>query len=213
MSTADAARHLSRDLSEIFGTRLEALVAYGPAAPELHTLAIVDRLSAADLDACAARAAAWHERHIATPLFLAAHEFENSLDAFPLEFGAIIAEHTVLAGRSPFAGLAVDAADLRRACEVQARSHLLHLREGYVEARGDAERIARLIVQSANSFTALLRSIDRLDRRPAHPAEAELIRLAGADAMPSGDARRLFPEYLAAVEAMVRHVDGWSAAR
>ena len=61
----------------------------------------------------------------------------ESLDAFPLEFGAILADHAVVSGASPFDGLTVDAADLRRACEVQARSHLLHLREGYIE-RADA---------------------------------------------------------------------------
>ena len=33
-------------------------------------------------------------------------------------------------------------ADLRRACEVQARSHLLHLREGYIETRGRSDALA-----------------------------------------------------------------------
>ena len=39
------------------------------------------------------------------------------------------------------------AADLRRACEVQARSHLLHLREGYLETRGRADALSDLIVR------------------------------------------------------------------
>lgn len=213
MSTGDAAQGLAHDLAELFGSRLQALVAYGAQSAELHTLAIVDRLGPADLDACAAKASAWHASGIATPLVLAAQEFEDSLDAFPLEFGAIIAEHTVLAGASPFAGLSVDTADLRRACEVQARSHLLHLREGYIEAHGDDAAIATLIVKSARPFAALLRSVDRLDRRPVHPAEAEIIRVAGAGTVAAPDARRLFPQYLAAVEAIVRHIDGWSAPR
>ena len=91
--------------------------------------------------------AAWHDAGLATPLLLAAHEFGRSLDAFPLEFGAILADHVVVAGSDPFDGLRVDAADLRRACEVQARSHLLHLREGYLETRGRGDALADLIVR------------------------------------------------------------------
>ena len=70
-------------------------------------------------------------RRARTPLLLAANELERSLDAFPREFGAILADHLVVAGSNPFDGLRVDPADVRRACEVQTRSHLLHLREGF----------------------------------------------------------------------------------
>src|SRR5439155_11543442 len=105
--------------------------------------------------ACAKAAAKWHDAGLATPLLLTAGEFERSLDAFPLEFGAIIADHRVVAGRDPFQGLASDPTDLRRACEVQARSHLLHLRHGFVETNGSGDAVAVLIVQSAAPFAAL----------------------------------------------------------
>src|SRR4051812_31513434 len=142
--SSDSVSALERDLREVFGPRLQSLVIYGAheherahsnhdahgdgAAPA-RTLAVVATLTRDDLAACAARAGAWHDRGLATPLLVAAHEFDRSLDAFPIEFGAILADYSVAAGADPFAGLAVDPADLRRACEVQARSHLLHLRE------------------------------------------------------------------------------------
>src|SRR5207248_2122686 len=91
---------------------------------------------------------------------------------FPLEFGAILADHELVAGANPFDGLAVDAADLRRACEVQARSHLLHLREGYLETRGRGDALALLIVESAPSFAALIRSVARLERAGEDTAAA-----------------------------------------
>ena len=116
-----------------------------------------------DLRTSAGRVAAWHDAGLATPLLLAAREFERSLDAFPLEFGAILADHVVVSGTNPFASLAVDAADVRRACEVQARSHLLHLREGFLETRGRGDALSDLIVQSAPAFAALVASIARLD--------------------------------------------------
>jgi len=243
MSHPDAVRTLERELREVFGNRLQSLVIYGqharPAgdahgghnhghsASPTRTLAIVESLSAADLKACAGHIEAWHEAGLATPLLFAAHEFEQSLDAFPFEFGAILADHTVVTGDNPFASLAVDPADLRRACEIQARSHLLHLREGFLETRGRADALSVLILQSAAAFAALIGSIARLEGHvtddPAaaareaerilgtpNSAVSEVAALATAHDLSSADAERLFAPYLEAVEKVVRYVDGWS---
>jgi hypothetical protein len=212
--TDDRVPTIERDLRQIFGERLSSFVTYGAPAPSLHTMAIVEGLTKGDLDACAAKAAAWHEARLATPLILAAREFERSLDAFPLEFGAILATHVVVAGQNPFAGLTVDAADIRRACEVQARSHLLHLREGFLETRGRADALSMLIVQSAAPFKALLDHVERLEGPMPHLSEGvagEVVRLAGATEISNDDARRIFPAYLEAVERLVQYVDGWGA--
>src|SRR5262245_31259161 len=182
MSIPEPVGRLERDLRGIFGPRLSSLTMYGrrsashdgnshhtghghhAAHPATHTLAIVEALSSADLRACAAHVDAWHEDGLATPLFISRNEFAASLDAFPLEFGGIIADHVVVYGKSPFDGLAVDPADLRRAVEVQARGHLLHLREGFVETRGRSDALAVLIVDSAHALGALLSSVARLER-------------------------------------------------
>jgi hypothetical protein len=244
MSHSDAVQTLERGLREVFGDRLQSLVIYGQharsaedahgghdhGAPPARTLAVVDSMSAADLSACAGRVDAWHGAGLATPLLFAAHEFERSLDAFPLEFGAILADHTVVAGQNPFTSLTVDPADLRRACEIQARSHLLHLREGFLETRGRADALSVLILQSAAAFAALVTSIARLEGHatddPAAAArEVERIlgtpnsavtgvaALATAHDLSSADAERLFAPYLEAVEKIVRYVDGWNSGR
>ena len=96
---------------------------HGHDATPVHTMAIVETLTAAICGACAARVGAWHDAGLATPLVLAADEFGRSLDAFPLEFGAIIADHASSSGAIRSTDCSVDAADIRRACEVQARSH------------------------------------------------------------------------------------------
>ena len=248
----DSVVMLDRDLREIFGARLQSLVAYGVRAeqrthdddhghgggqhverPLAHTMAIANTLTAGDLRACAGRAAAWHDAGLATPLLLAANEFERSLDAFPLEFGAIVADHVVVSGRNPFDGASVDPADVRRACEVQARSHLLHLREGYIEARGNGDALAVLIVQSAAPFAALLTAVARLQRdRDAGgsmtgdaetagrqverlldtPGRAitDVVKVAGVTEISAAEAARMFPAYLEAVERLVTFVDGWT---
>ena len=129
MHISDAVRALDRDLHEVFGGRLRSVVAYAAAHDAARPLAPT--------------LAGWHDAGLATPLLLAAHEFGRSLDAFPFEFGAILANHAVVSGANPFEGLRIDPVDLRHAAEVQARSHLIHLREGYIETagRGDFQGI------------------------------------------------------------------------
>jgi hypothetical protein len=166
---------LQADLASLFGPRLESLVVYGtwvmPAdggsAPSpdtaINTLALVRALSFADLSGCAERAVRWEGAGLAMPLLLSREEFLSSLDAFPLEFGDIMARHVTLSGADPFEGGSVRAEDLRRACEVQAKSHLIHLREGFLEAGGRPEEVERLIAESAPSFATLLTNLARLD--------------------------------------------------
>jgi hypothetical protein len=248
MVHSNAIQMLERELRDIFGTRLQSLVIYGQrthpghdahgdqhgghshdAAPT-HTLAMVDSMTADDLRGCAVRVDAWHDAGLATPLLIADHEFAQSLDAFPLEFGAILADHVVVAGLNPFASLAVDPADVRRACEVQARSHLLHLREGFLETRGRADALSLLIVRSAAAFAALVTSIARLEGHNGdgaasaarhlertlgtpNSAVVEITKLAGARDLASADAERLFGPYLEAMERIVSYVDGWTRGR
>ncbi len=231
MNTPDAVQVLERDLRDIFGPRLQSLVAYratggNDTAP---TLAVVDVLTADDLRACAERVAAWHDAGLATPLLLGAQEFGRSLDAFPLEFGEILADHAVTFGSNPFEGLRVEPAHIRHACEIQARSHLLHLREGYVETRGRGDALADLIARSAAPFVALITSVARLqggaELRDASAAAVamegalglpggsltEIMKLSAGGPLPSDTARRIFPAYLDAVERLTSYIDRWSA--
>ncbi|HUR34083.1 MAG TPA: hypothetical protein VM032_09840 [Vicinamibacterales bacterium] len=216
MRNAEAVHDLETDLRRIFTTRMQSLVIYGGADAHdgpVATLAVVESVNATDLRHCAERVPLWHGRGLGTPLILEADEFGRSLDAFPFEFGAILADHEVVWGRNPFAGLAVDAADLRRACEVQARSHLLHLREGFMETEGRNDRLAELVVRSAAPLAALLKNMARLSGAP--PASEALLRvaeLAANGTISSDEARRLFPAYLEAVDELAGQLDRWSAA-
>jgi hypothetical protein len=243
MASSESVQLLTRELGEIFSARLQSLVVYGTRAhstsgdnherhahdkPLTHTLAVVDGLTASDLRACAGRVGTWHDAGLATPLVLEAHEFERALDAFPFEFGGILSDHTVVAGSNPFAGLKVDSADLRRACEVHARGHLLHLREGYMETRGRSDALAVLVVRSAAPFAALVSNLARLEGHNDSDREAaarhveralklpeaiasDIVALVGVQEISSADAERLFPPYLDAVERLVAYVDNWRA--
>jgi hypothetical protein len=213
------------DLQAIFGARLEAFVVYAPTHTPRPSVAIVQSLELSDLTACAGRAARWQRAGAATPVVLTRREFAQSLDAFPVEFGEIIATHETLLGDDPFAGLSVAMADLRRACESQTRSLLLHLREDYMEAAGDGRAVAALVTDSAPEFRALVGLLARLDGHrvsgrdlAAWAAErlgldprtvSDVLHVANAPEGSGVDAVRLFPGYLAAVEHLARRVDEW----
>lgn len=233
----DSWRHtaaaLVTDLRRIFAGRLRSLVAYGPRiegegdAP-LTCLALVDSLGVTDLDACARLAHQWQRGGLATPLILPDHEFRRSLDAFPLEYAEILRAHERVFGSDPFEGQSIAREDLRRACETQVKSHLVHLREAFIESGGRPQAIADVVCASAPAFASLLRNVARLSG-VSSPARAEATRegaraaglpdaivadvlaLDRSSAIPTTDAARLFPQYLAAVEQLARAVDSWRA--
>ena len=117
-----------------------------------------------------------------------------------------------------------DLADMRRACEHQAKSHLVHLREGYIEAGGHPHAVAALVTASARPFAALLRQVAAVagasesDRRAlaqegdrlaglSRTVVSALLDLEHTDKSDTIDPARLFPDYLSAVEQLSTYVD------
>lgn len=217
------------DLQTIFGERLLTLAAYGPpAATPAPSLALVRAITADDLDQCAARAAAWHRAGCATPLLLTQEEFAGSLDAFPIEYGEIIESRRVLFGVDPFAGMSIKVEDARREIETLVKSHLVHLRENYIECRGRQSEIGELISVAAPAFALILRRLARFDgfpaasnadlsayaaQRPGLDARlvGNILALAGEQSASGVDAVRLYPHYLTAVERLWNFIDRWKS--
>jgi hypothetical protein len=230
-ATSQAATTLVTQLRTVFGDGLRSIVAYGAHAEgdvnaPLTSLALVRTLTVGDLDACARASAGWTRAGIATPLIVPEDEFRRSLDAFPLEYAEILRTSKRLYGDDPFDGVSISADDLRRACETQIKSHLLHLREGFIESGGRPTAIGDLVSAAAPAFTALLRNVARLsgvpisDRMSTTRAGAraagipdglvtDLAALEQASKVPTTDPAKLFPEYLAAAEQLARAVDQW----
>lgn len=228
-SARTALEALAADLQRIFGNGLHSLSAYGvtaDAAAEIRSIALVERLDFEDLAACAPLSAAWAKRGLAVPLLLERDEFRRTLDVFPLEYGEIIASHIVVVGADPFDGLTVPDADRRRACELQAKSHLIHLREGFLETGGDPRRVARLIGASAEGFRRLLGNIVALVAPSTHDGDhlaedaeehvgvsreltKEVLAAAGSGPSTIPDPSALLARYIAAVERVWEFVDGW----
>ena len=221
---------LASEMGRVFGARLRSVAAYGletPTAPPrlLHSLALVDRLAFDDLVRCVPLAAAWRKRSLAVPLILELEEFLRTLDVFPLEYGDIIAHHVIIAGTNPFLTTRVAPADTRRACELSAKSHLIHLREAFMETGGHPDAVSALIAASAPAFVALLRNIARLEDKSASdlsetaerqigiPADVvrEVVSAGAGTRSTIADSTALLSRYIAASERVWEYVDTWRA--
>jgi hypothetical protein len=225
---------LVADLHGVFGARLESVVAYGSdetaEGDGVHALAFVAGLTFNDLSQMAPLARGWRKAGLAIPLVLTRHEFIRTLDVFPVEYGNIIASHILLEGPDPFAGIFVTEGDRRRGCELDAKSHVIHLREGFIETQGDARAMANLVAASAPAFRGVLANIVRLERGPefyarafeddalAREAEQTIgipsalvleVLASGRTATAAIDPSALLARYLEASERVWRFVDGW----
>jgi hypothetical protein len=211
---------LAQDLVRVLGARFVALVASGPQS----SVAFAASIQPSDLEALSALTGTWTHDGLDTPLLITPDEFRRSLDAFPLEYQAIIDRHVVIAGQPPFDDLVVEPSHLRRACEVQAKSHLIHLRQGWIDAAGHDEDLAGVIVRSAGPLHALLSNVARLGGARGHDDLALAgAKLAGLDeslvrdvlAVEAAPDRahhlvRRLPDYLAATERLWSFVDAWT---
>ena len=223
-ATRRAFDRMAADAARVFGDRFVALVAYDPERAVVFAAGV----RSADLAALAPLAEVWHRDGLRTPLVMTREEFLRSLDAFPLEYQAIIDRHVVIAGQDPFAGLAIKPEDLRRACEVQAKAHLIHLRQGWLEAGGHSSELADLVRESAVPWRVLLENVARL--RGVSPdddvalstfagsvtgmapdlIEALLAAGHGGAELPARLVVRL-PDYLAGAEQLWATIDTWRA--
>ena len=130
----------------------------------LSCLALVTSLTVADLEACAARTArlaAGRHRHSAAAARRRIPPFARCVSARVRRNPP--RARSALRRQSFRRASTIERADLRRACETQIKSHLVHLREGFIEAGGTPRAIADLVTASAPAFVALLRNIARLN--------------------------------------------------
>ena len=116
--------------------------------------------------------AAWHGAGLATPLVLGVEEF-----ALARRVSLRVWRDPQITSSCPARtarGSQGRSGYLRQACEVQARSHLLHLREGYLETRGRSDALAELLSRSMAPSPRLARAL------PGFRATAPATRAAAA---------------------------------
>jgi hypothetical protein len=219
-SARRAFERLAQDLGRVFGERLVAVIATGPAS----SVSFLRDIITGDLDALGALAETWHREGLDTPLLLTVNEFRRSLDAFPVEYQTLADYHVVITGTPPFADLLVEREHLRRACETAAKGYLVYLRQGWIDAAGHDEHLAALIAASAERLRTVLTQVARLKGSDTaeDPARAGAVAagldvalvldVIGAERAP-GRARHLvrrLPDLLALATSLWVFVDEWT---
>ncbi len=215
---------LADDCRRVFGDRFDAVAAYDLD----RAVVFATRITSEDLSALAALVEVWKRDGLRTPLLMTRDEFHRSLDAFPLEYQAMAARHVLVAGADPFTGMALRDEDVRRACEVQAKGHLIHLRQGWLEAAGHTDELAELLLESATPWRVLTENVARLRDIDARDREALIGWVASVTGMSrefcaalfdlerqSEDAARALvarlPDYVSGAERLWATIDSWRA--
>ncbi len=163
-----------KEVNRVFGEQLEGMVLYGSAVrgefllgrSNLNILLLVSSYDSAVLKRYSALHRRWGKEQIVVPLFLTEEELHLSAAVFPLEFLEIQEQHRLLDGRDPFIGFHVKTDRLRDAVVQGLTSHVLRLRQRYVEGGGSDEATMILLPLSITSIVPLLRGVQRLLGRP-----------------------------------------------
>jgi hypothetical protein len=163
-----------KDVKGVFGEQLEGMLLYGsavrgeflPGRSNLNILLLVSSYDSAVLKRYSALHRHWSKEQIVVPLFLTEEELHTSAAVFPLEFLEIQEQHRVLGGRDPFIGFHVKTDRLRETVVQGVTSHLLRLRQRYVEGGGSDDATTILLPLSITSIVPLLRGVQRLLGRP-----------------------------------------------
>lgn len=180
----ERARDFSGRLEELFGESIDAILLYGSAArgeyrpgvSDLNVLVILERLGLPELRRAAPLMEPWLQEGNPPPLMVSRSEWLDSADVFPLEYSDIRDAHVLLAGRSPFAEVRIYREHLRLQLEHELRGKKIQLREGFLMAGADPERIGEVLVRSVPVFLTLFRGILRLERIPLPSGAGEIIR-------------------------------------
>jgi hypothetical protein len=223
-----------KDVKGVFGEHLEGMLLYGsavrgeflPGRSNLNILLLVSSYDSAVLKQYSSLHRQWSKEQIVVPLFLTEEELRMSAAVFPLEFLEIQEQHRVLGGRDPFIGFHVKSDRLREAVVQGLMSHLLRLRQRYVEGGGSDDATTILLPLSITSTLPLLRGVQRLLGRPvlshseavikdvAEQLKLDLQGLLDALLLKRGqispgpqEVPRLFDRYLQAATAIARAVE------
>ncbi|HKV39049.1 MAG TPA: hypothetical protein VJX67_07540 [Blastocatellia bacterium] len=163
------------DLKEAHGGNLFSVVLYGSggksngglsSAPETkgghRLLVVLNRIAPADLKRVRSLIQKWNAGGNPIPVYFTHEEIDDAADVFPIEFIDMSEARRVLAGKDPFAALTVPSHNLRHQVEYELRSKLIRLRALYLPASSKPDRLARLMVDSLDSFAGLLRHVIKL---------------------------------------------------
>jgi hypothetical protein len=214
--------------------QIRSIVLFGSAAAgdfvegssSYDLLVVVEPLGIDELEALAPTIRAWRNAKQPLPLLFTPAQLYSSTDAFALEFSEMQHARRVLFGDDPITTMKIDPAHVRMDLERELKGKSLALRDRYVLAAGNRQRIVTLLTESLSTFLSLFRASLRLYQAdaPNHKLEAlralathidfdpqPLLRVAELRTqrrVPSDlDVQNLFCQYWQTIETVTSAVD------
>lgn len=227
-------KELVTKLKDALGDRLVSVILYGSAAggehhgkfSDLNVLCVLSRVSATELGDFEPVLRWWRETGNPAPLLMAEEEVRTSTDCFAIEFHDMLERRRVLHGADVVAGLEVGRIYYRAQVEHELRTKLFRLRDKAAGVLKDSKALTKLMLDSVSTFFVLLRHamllsgievsgrkrdiVAALPKIGVKPGPFEkLLDIREGKAQPeAGNATEWLGDYLAEIEAAVRHVDG-----
>jgi hypothetical protein len=236
----DSLNHLVEDLRATHGDNLAVVVLYGSAATgesnelraDYNLLIALHRITPEDLRQAQAPMREWQRLGHQLPVYFTVEELADAADVFPIEFHQMSKARRVLFGSDPFEAFQLSTANLRHQTEYELRSKLIQLRQLYIPASVNADRLAALMSDSLSSFAALFRAVLLLNNQEPPVAKPDCVRAtvrllklesgpfekifqlragggAGTESsnLTDHEANDLFAAYLAQIERVIESVD------
>jgi len=224
---------LVQRLQAAAGASVESVILYGSAArgdfhhrySDVNLLVVLREIGAAVLGQVAPVFAWWtKQRKQRPPLIVTEEELRASADVFAIETLDLKANHRVLAGRDLVASIEVPMNLHRVQLEHELRTTLLKLRQFYLLAQGDEQRLQDAVAKSASSVITLFRHALIAMGRPAPDSRREVVaaiaEVEGINAavlhatLDLREGRRVeagiethYQQYMAVIADLVRRVD------
>ena len=150
----------TRDFKSIYDSQLISINLYGTSAKgeyiakksDINFLIVLDKKGIEELDKSFAILPKWRKCNVAVPLFLTKAYINSSLDTFPIEFLDMQNFYKLIYGEDILNGLVIKESHLRHQIERELRGKLIHLREGFLIAGHDRDRLLEMLAASVPSF-------------------------------------------------------------
>ncbi len=184
----------AQKLKDVLSGTLKSVILYGSATTgefvsgksDYNVLLILEQLGILELNLISKVTQQWLKEGNPPPLLFTAERLQCSTDCFPIEMLDMKQSYRLVLGDDVLKDLKVMPVHLQLMTERELKSLKIQLREGFMYAAGNFEKVAKLMTETLSSTLALFRAALRLytDAVPTKkyevlPAIAE--KVAGVD--------------------------------
>ncbi|MGE0472813.1 MAG: hypothetical protein AB7P17_04190 [Nitrospirales bacterium] len=172
-----------KDLEKTFQRNLEAVILYGSAArgdfvegrSNWNLLVLVRSLPVTLIQEAGKLHKKGEMLRIVPPLLMTLDELHQSCSVYPLELLLIKESHVLLEGRDPFPGLQLSLEHLGWHCEREIRSHVIQVRQRFMEGEARSEAVQSIMVLSITALLPFLRGILRVLNHSSQGTDMEIL--------------------------------------